>query len=322
MNHFQTLFALFFAISLMACAEKSSTQTDAAIESPDNASITAAVDESAGKDKEQVATDDVETTSDEAQPADETKEVDDDAAKPPARTEYKGRQIARTMHWLGGNWLLRATREEEEHTSKVLEELKLKPGMTVADVGCGNGYYTLKIGKAIEGKNDDGDEGKVIGVEIQEEYFGQLRQRAQQANVENIELIIGELHDPNLPEASCDMIILVDVYHEFSHPEHMLKNMRKALKPTGTLALLEFRMEDPRVPIKPLHKMSKDQIMKEVPPNGYKLVREFDGLPWQHLMFFARDDSPLEKIEPTPHDGGYAEALKRRERRETQEGEE
>ena len=96
--------------------------------------------------------------------------------------------------------------------------------------------------------------------------------------------------DPQLPDGTVDLILLVDVYHEFSHPEHMLAAMRKSLKPRGRIALVEFRAEDESVPIKPLHKMSKDQILKEFPPNGFKLVEQYDKLPWQHLMFFEKDE--------------------------------
>jgi SAM-dependent methyltransferase len=104
--------------------------------------------------------------------------------------------------------------------------------------------------------------------------------------------VLGTVVDPKLPPGSVDLVLLVDVYHEFSNPEEMLAAIRKSLKPTGRVALAEFRAEDPKVPIKPLHKMTKAQIMKEFPPNGFKLVEEFDKLPWQHLMFFQRDDAP------------------------------
>jgi ubiquinone/menaquinone biosynthesis C-methylase UbiE len=127
-------------------------------------------------------------------------------------------------------------------------------------------------------------------VDIQPEMLSLLSKRARAAGVDNIEPILGTLIDPKLPSESCDLILLVDVYHEFSHPEHMLKAMQQSLKPDGRLVLVEFRLEDPQVPIKLLHKMSKKQILKELPPNGYKLVDEYEKLPWQHVMFFGRDD--------------------------------
>jgi ubiquinone/menaquinone biosynthesis C-methylase UbiE len=117
-----------------------------------------------------------------------------------------------------------------------------------------------------------------------------LNERADSEGVTNISPILGTLTDPRLPKGKFDLILCVDVYHEFSHPEHMLAAMRRALAPDGLVVLVEFRAEDPKVPIKPEHKMSKKQIMAELPPNGFKLVKEYDKLPWQHLMFFGRDE--------------------------------
>jgi len=205
---------------------------------------------------------------------------------PPALTTYKGRTIAQTMHWLGAEWLLRQEREREEATTVLMRELKLKPGMVVCDMGSGNGYHSLKMAKAVGGK------GKVYAVDIQPEMLRLLKARARAAELANIETIESKLHDPMLPENTFDLILLVDVYHEFSHPEQMLQGMLKSLKKDGVIALVEFRLEDPDVPIKLLHKMSKEQILKEYPPNGYELVREFDELPWQHLMFFGRASAP------------------------------
>jgi ubiquinone/menaquinone biosynthesis C-methylase UbiE len=132
----------------------------------------------------------------------------------------------------------------------------------------------------------------VLAVDIQSEMLHMVSERAKESQINNIQLIQGTAVDPKLPAGAVDLILLVDVYHEFSHPEQMLKAMRKALKPSGRIALVEFRLEDRAVPIKLLHKMSKQQILKEFPPNGYKLVEQFDKLPWQHLMFFERADLP------------------------------
>ncbi|MBI1372341.1 MAG: methyltransferase domain-containing protein [Phycisphaera sp.] len=208
---------------------------------------------------------------------------------PPARTEYKGRTIAHTMHWSGAPWLERATREAEEKSSLLLKELRLRPGDVVCDLGCGSGYHTLRMAKVV------GPTGKVYGEDIQKEMLNFLMDNAKKAEVTNVVPVLGELWDPKLPDGSCDLILLVDVYHELSHPELMLQAMRKALKPRGHVALVEYRAEDPDVPIKKLHKMSKEQILKEWLPNGFKLERQFDGLPWQHLMFFQRDDAPAEE---------------------------
>ena len=208
----------------------------------------------------------------------------DDGSIPPAAKEYKGREIAQTMHYLGAPWLVRESRQREEDCATLLEALKVKPGDTVCDLGCGNGFYTLKLARLV------GDNGRVIAVDIQREMLELLKDQATKEKITNIEPVLGTIVDPKLPKGSVDLLLLVDVYHEFSHPEQMLAAIHESLKPTGRVALAEFRAEDPAVPIKPLHKMSKEQIMKEFPPNGFKLVEEFDKLPWQHLMFFERDD--------------------------------
>jgi ubiquinone/menaquinone biosynthesis C-methylase UbiE len=207
-------------------------------------------------------------------------------ATPEPRQEYKGREIAQTMHYLGAPWLTRDSREREEDCKTMLAALHVKPGDVVCDLGCGNGFYTLKLAKLV------GDKGKVVAVDIQREMLELLKDRATEEKITNIEPLLGTTVDPKLPANSIDLVLLVDVYHEFSNPEEMLVAIRKSLKPGGRVALAEFRAEDPNVPIKPLHKMSKVQIMKEFPPNGFKLVEEFDKLPWQHLMFFERDEPP------------------------------
>lgn len=218
-----------------------------------------------------------------------------DPPLPPPLRVYAGREIAQTMHFLGAEWLTRDTREREERCSLLLTNLGIKRGMTVCDMGCGNGFYALQIAKMV------GPQGKVIGVDIQPEMLVMLQQRAVAQKVKNIVPVLGTLADPKLPAGQVDLIFCVDVYHEFSHPVHMLAAMRQALAPKGLVALVEFRAEDPKVPIKPEHKMTKVQILKEWPPNGFKLIKEFDGLPWQHLMFFGRDEAfkatvPVQKV--------------------------
>lgn len=205
------------------------------------------------------------------------------AAIPPALRTYMGREIAVTMHWMGAEWLIRDEREREERCSLMIASLGVKPGMTVCDMGCGNGFYALQLARMV------GPQGRVLAVDIQPEMLELLKKRSAKARVDNIEPILGALHDPKLPAGAVDLILCVDVYHEFSHPEPMLAAMRRSLKPDGQVVLVEFRAEDPNVPIKPLHKMSKQQILKELPANGFKLVKEFDKLPWQHMMFFGRD---------------------------------
>lgn len=202
------------------------------------------------------------------------------ATVPSPMTEYEGRVIAQTMHWQGANWLIRNKREREEGTTRMREELRLKPGMAVCDMGSGNGYHTLPFAEAV------GPTGKVYAVDVQPEMIVMLNERVSEKGLTNIIPIIGEYHDPKLPPNSCDLIVLVDVYHEFSHPVPMLDGMKKALKPGGQICLVEFRAEDDTVPIRAEHKMTKVQVTKEMTVNGLKLVREFDGLPWQHMMFF------------------------------------
>lgn len=213
------------------------------------------------------------------------------AAAPPALKEYKGRIIAQTMHWSGAPWLQRKEREEEEAASMMQKQLELKPGQTVCDLGSGDGYHTLWMSGVV------GETGKVYAVDIQKEMLDLLAKRAASRGIFNITTSVGSAWDPKLPPESQDLILLVDVYHEFSHPEHMLQAMRKALKPNGRIALVEFRAEDPKVPIKPEHKMSKEQILKEFIPMGFKVVKEFNALPWQHLMFFGKAD-PV--VDPQP----------------------
>ncbi len=205
---------------------------------------------------------------------------------PPARSHYMGRKIARTMHYSGAEWLIRETRENEEATSKLLDELDIKPGQMIADIGCGIGYYSIPLAKRV------GEKGQVFAVDIQQEMLNGLKQRALKAAVSNINFILGNAIDPKLPEGKIDLVLLVDVYHEFSHPEYMLKAIRDSLKPHGRVALVEYRAEDPDVPIKELHKMSKSQILKEWLHNSFRLVEEYDQLPWQHLMFFKRQEKP------------------------------
>lgn len=222
-------------------------------------------------------------------------EIADEQIPPPLKG-YMGREIAVTMHYLGADWLTRESREREEECSTLIKALGIKPGMTVCDLGCGNGFYTLELAKLA------GEKGEVYAVDIQQEMLHMLDERAKQAQLANIKPVLGSLVDPRLPPASQDLILLVDVYHEFSHPEHMLRAMRKALRPEGRVVLVEFRLEDPKVPIKLLHKMSKKQIMKEFPANGFRLVDQFDKLPWQHVMFFEADpdwqDPGLGSINP------------------------
>lgn len=205
------------------------------------------------------------------------------ARKPKPPTWYMGREIAMTMHYAGAEWLIRNEREREERCSLLLDNLGLRTGMTVCDMGCGNGFYAIPIAKLL------GPKGRVLAVDIQPEMLFLLRERMELESVDNITPILGSVDDPYLPEGTVDLAILVDVYHEFGFPEEMLAALRKSLKPDGRIVLVEFRAEDDDVPIKPEHKMTKKQVNRELIANGFKLDSEFEKLPWQHVMFFKVD---------------------------------
>jgi len=201
---------------------------------------------------------------------------------PPAQTHHFGREIAQTMHFTGAPWLVRESRQREEDCRTMLKALAVKPGQTVCDMGCGNGFYTLQLARLV------GPKGLVYAVDIQPEMLQMLARNAAEAGLTNIRPVLGTPIDPRLPKASIDMMLCVDVYHEFSHPEAMLSTILKSLAPEGRLVLVEFRGEDPAVPIKPLHKMTKQQVRAELEPAGFEMVREFDRLPWQHLLFLGK----------------------------------
>jgi len=199
---------------------------------------------------------------------------------PPAPTHHMGREIAQTMHFTGAPWLVRESREREEDCRMLLEALDVRPGQTVCDLGCGNGFYTLELARRV------GPAGAVWAVDVQPEMLRMLAVRAGAEKLTNIRPVLGTAIDPRLPAGKVDLVLCVDVYHEFSHPEPMLARIRESLGPKGRFVLAEFRGEDPAVPIKPLHKMTKAQVRAELEPAGFALAREFDRLPWQHLLFF------------------------------------
>jgi len=226
------------------------------------------------------------------------------------RESYMGRTIARTMHWSGAEWLLREEREDEERASLLLEELQLEPGDRVADLGCGNGFHSLPIAERV------GAEGKVFAVDVQPEMLRLLDARVAERELENVTSVLGSLRDPGLAPKSCDLVLMVDVYHELSHPVSVLARSRAALAPGGELVLVEFRLEDPDVPIKLLHKMSKAQVLGEMAANGFRFAREYDGLPWQHFLAFEVDpafprEEGQELAEGEAIAGGIARAWRR-----------
>jgi len=208
-------------------------------------------------------------------------DVDRSVEIPPPQTHHMGREIAQTMHYTGAPWLVRESRQREEDCRLLLKSLGVRPGQTVCDMGCGNGFYTLQLAKLV------GPKGLVYAVDIQPEMLQMLARNAAEARLTNVRPVLGTPVDPRLPAGCVDMVLCVDVYHEFSHPEPMLARIRASLADGGQLVLAEFRGEDPAVPIKPLHKMTKAQVRAELEPAGFAVVREFDRLPWQHLIFLA-----------------------------------
>lgn len=203
---------------------------------------------------------------------------------------YMGRPIADVMSFHGADWLVRESREQEEQPEAMLDALKIKPGSTVADVGAGVGYNSLRLARRV------GPQGIVLATDIQPEMLQMLATNARTAGVKNVKPIRCTPTDTRLPEGKVDLVLMVDVYHECIDPETTLQGIRKALKPGGRLVLVEFRGEDPEVPIKPEHKMTYKQVRRELEPQGFAFKEKFDFLPWQHILVFEK---PVEK-EPKP----------------------
>ena len=207
------------------------------------------------------------------------------ADEPKGLTKYLGRRVAQPMGYMHMNWLSRPERIQEENPQEMLDQLNLRDGLVVCDLGAGDGYHTLQIAPRVS------PSGKVMAVDIQPQMLQELSRKLAEKKLENVETVLGELWDPKLPEKSVDLVLMVDVYHEFSHPVQMLAALRKAMKPNGLIALVEFRAEDPTVLIRAEHKMTKAQILKEYSANGFKLAKEYERLPWQHLMFMQVDEA-------------------------------
>jgi ubiquinone/menaquinone biosynthesis C-methylase UbiE len=205
---------------------------------------------------------------------------------------YMGRQIAEVMSWEGVDWLYRETRIEEEQPEAMLDALKIPKGATVADVGAGAGYHSVRMAKRV------GPKGRVLASDLQPEMLRMLQRNAREARVTNIKPIRATQLDPKLPEAEVDLILMVDVYHECSDPDITLQGLWKALKPKGRLVLVEFRGEDETVPIKPEHKMTLNQVRKEVEPQGFSFKESLEFLPWQHVIIFEKPEKPPKGDDP------------------------
>lgn len=195
---------------------------------------------------------------------------------------YMGREIAHVMGHQAADWLERPERDAEEHTEKLVDQLKLKPGNVVADIGCGTGYFSHRLAKKVT------PGGSVLGVDIQPEMLQILTNKMAEAGVTNVVPILGTITDPKLPTNSVDLALMVDVYHEFDHPYEMMQAIVRGLKPGGRVVFVEFRAEDPKVPIKAVHKMSEAQVKREMAPFPLEWVETLDPLPRQHIIVFRR----------------------------------
>lgn len=195
---------------------------------------------------------------------------------------YMGREIAYVMGAAGMSWLERPEREAEEQPQQVIEALEIKPGQTVADLGAGSGYFSFRMAPKV------GSTGKILAVDIQQEMLDVVRKRAQQLKVTNVDTLRSTEADSKLPADSVDLLLMVDVYHELEYPYEVMQSVVKALKPGGRVALVEYRKEDPRVPIKEVHKMSEQQVIKEMTAVGLKHLKTVKTLPIQHLVIFGK----------------------------------
>jgi ubiquinone/menaquinone biosynthesis C-methylase UbiE len=203
-------------------------------------------------------------------------------ATAPGVHPISGRRYAAVMGYQGADWLDRAERMDEESPDRALEAIQVAKGSTVADVGAGSGYMTVKMARRV------GPTGKVYATDIQPEMLVLLRQRLAKERLSNVEPVLGQVNDPRLPTSAIDLILMVDVYHEFAEPQQMLRRMREALKPDGRLVLLEYRKEDPTIPIRFEHKMTVAEAKMEVEAEGFRMSKVDEVLPRQHILIFTK----------------------------------
>ena len=195
---------------------------------------------------------------------------------------YLGREIAAVMGHQGADWLERPEREAEEEPDRLVKQLELKPGDVVADIGAGTGYISRRVATRV------GPEGKVLAVDIQPEMLELLTNRMATLDITNVVPVLGTVLDPRLPPNSVDLVLMVDVYHEFDFPFEMMTAICRALKPNGRVVFVEFRGEDPAVPIKPLHKMTVAQVRKEMSVQPVRWLQTIEVLPRQHIIVFGK----------------------------------
>jgi len=202
-------------------------------------------------------------------------------AQSPGTHPITGRRIATVMSHLGADWLDRPERVAEEDPDTAIAALTIGPGATVADVGAGSGYMTMKLANAV------GPSGRVYATDVQPEMIAKLTARVKAANLQNVTPVLSATDDPRLPAGVLDLILMVDVYHELASPQRMLQQLKRALKPSGRLVLLEYRKEDPSIPIREEHKMTVAEAKTEVEAEGYRLTSVIETLPRQHILIFA-----------------------------------
>ena len=194
-----------------------------------------------------------------------------------------GRRIANIMGHQAAAWLERPEREAEEAPSKAIAALNIKPGLIIADIGAGSGYYSLLLADAT------GATGRVYATDIQPEMLALIKKKLDAGLVQNVTLVLGTATETRLPDGAIDLAIMVDVYHELPQPQAFLQSVKRALKPGGRLILIEFRKEDPRVPIREEHKMSVREARIELEAGGFRFERTIEVMPWQHILVFAPD---------------------------------
>ena len=195
---------------------------------------------------------------------------------------YMGREISAVMGWQGAAWLERDERDREERTDLLLAALALRPGMVVADIGAGTGYLSRRMAPAVM------PGGKIWAVDVQPEMIRLLQAGIKRSGLVQIEARLGAVDDAKLPAGSVDLVVMVDVYHELAYPHEVMTSLMKALKPGGRVVFVEYKAEDPRVPIKPLHKMSEAQIKREAAVFELDWERTVATLPWQHVVIFRK----------------------------------
>lgn len=203
-------------------------------------------------------------------------------AQQPGVHPVSGRVFALPMGVAGASWLDRREREDEENPDLAMRLIRVERGSAVADLGAGSGYFTVRLARAV------GTAGKVYAVDIQQGMLDLLQRAVTRERLTNVIPVLSTENDPRLPEQSLDLVLMVDVYHELSSPQVTLAHLKRALKPGGRLVLLEYRAEDPDVPIRPEHKMTKAQVKLEIEHEGFRQQRVYDDLPRQHLIVFTR----------------------------------